>query len=519
MTINRKDFLKLSTGIGFGIATGTTMLFGKDGKPVADEQLITPIIRKGEKQLFVDNVMLAHLIGIQRKAHAASKLDQPVLTADMPWEQGDGYEGQPDKRVYIYGTVLKDPETGTFKMWYNRYRNNYYAVSSDGINWERPVLDQLGKNNLINLYDFHSPSIIRDDFESDPKKRYKAMGSNRDFSEQEINRLKGKFETLNWYERRSAYASAYSADGIKWTYYPENPMLLSSDTITLAQDPETGEYLAFHKLGRDPRTLPIERQVYLSISKDMRTWSEPELVMITDELDHQQARLLEGGMHSEFYNMSAFPHGNQWLGMVTHFRRTGLPPVKKGPMQSSADGPIDIQLVHSRDGRNWERCSDRSAVIPLGPHSYDSGSILGLCNSPVVVGDEMWMYYTAMTTTHGGALPEKQMSIARASWRLDGMASLQAGETEGVVETNTFISEENNLSMNADISKGRLRVEVLDVNRDVIRGYEKENCVISNRDAIELPIQWSDSQKLPSGIPIRLRFYLKQGDLFSYTIT
>ena len=160
----------------------------------------------------------------------------------------------------------------------------------------------------------------------------------------------------------------------------------------------------------------------------MQNWSEPELVMIPDEIDHQQARLLQGGTHSEFYNMSAFPYANQWLGMVTHFRRTGAPKVIKysGHAQSSHDGPIDVQLVSSRDGRIWQRCSDRSPVIPLGPHFYDSGSILGLCNSPVIVGDEMWMYYTAMTTTHGGYLPDKVMSIARASWRIDGMASFHA---------------------------------------------------------------------------------------------
>lgn len=521
MSLNRRGFLKKTMQLGIGYSLpylGNTTFSSKLSKEKFTNSELFPTLKKGDNELFVDNVMIAHLIGIQRKVHAASKLDQPVLTAEMSWEQGDIHDGQPDKRIYIYGTVLRDPKTGTFKMWYNRYRNNYYAVSEDGVNWERPNLGQLGENNMIDLFDFHSPSIIRDDFESNLEQRYKAMGSIREFSKREINQLKEKFGTLKWYERSSAYAAAYSADGIKWNYYTENPMLLSSDTITLSQDPETGEYLAFHKLGRDPRTKPIDRQVYLSISNDIQIWSEPELVMITDDLDHQQARLLEGGTHSEFYNMSAYPYGNQWLGFVTHFRRTGQPEVKKGPMQSMADGPIDVQLVHSRDGRNWERCSDRSPVIPLGPHSYDTGSILGLCNSPVIVGDEMWMYYTAMTTTHGGALPEKQMSIARASWRLDGMSSLQAGATEGVVETQTFISEENNLSMNADISKGRLRVEVLDVNRDVIRGYEKENCVISNRDAIELPIQWSDSQKLPSGIPIRLRFYLKQGDLFSYTI-
>lgn len=503
MNLNRRHFLKKSMKLGIVYTLpflGLGAISPGLSKKQATDSKVFPTFKKKHKEIFVDNIMLAYMTGVIRKAHAANKLDQPVLTAEMPWEQGDIYEGQPDKRVYIYGTVLKDPESGSFKMWYNRYRNNYYAVSDDGVNWERPVLDQLGKNNMIDLFDFHSPSIIRDDLESDPKKKYKAVGSSR-----------------------NGYKAAYSSDGLNWKLFNENPVLESYDTITLSQDPETGEYLAFHKIHHDPRTLPIARQVYLSISKDMQNWSEPELVMITDELDHQQARLLEGGTHSEFYNMSAFPHGNQWLGLVTHFRRTGEPKVIKfeggGNAQSMADGPIDIQLVHSRDGRKWERCSDRSPVIPLGPHGYDSGSILGLCNSPVIVDDEMWMYYTAMTTTHGGALPEKQMSIARASWRVDGMSSLQAGATEGIVETNTFISEGSNLSVNADIAKGRLRVEVLDVNREVIRGYEKENCVITDRDSIELPIRWNDSQNLPYGTPIRLRFHLTNGDLFSYMVT
>ena len=38
-------------------------------------------------------------------------------------------------------------------------------------------------------------------------------------------------------------------------------------------------------------------------------------------------------------------------------------------------------------------------VIPRGPHAYDAGSILGLSSIPVIADDQMWLYYTAMTTT------------------------------------------------------------------------------------------------------------------------
>jgi hypothetical protein len=250
----------------------------------------------------------------------------------------------------------------------------------------------------------------------------------------------------------------------------------------------------------------------------MLKWSEPVPVVVTDETDHRQARLLEGGTHAEIYNMSAFPYGGQWLGLITLFRRTGEPKVIKGPDQSKDDGPIDVQLVHSRDGRIWERCSDRSPVIPLGPYGYDSGSILGVCNSPVIVGDEMWMYYTAMTTTHGGYLPEKEFSIARASWRLDGMVSMQAGNETGSIETVLCQTEGEKLFINADVKKGELKVEVLDVNGKAIRGYQEDECISLTGDSVKRRVTWHSRELLPDDVPFRLRFYLRNGDIYSYTI-
>lgn len=526
-SISRRRFLTSSVMAGAGCTIVPALPFNyfanvrNTGLNIVNNPSKTfPTIKTGEKQLVVDDVMITQPLNIQRRVHTAAKLDEPVLEANMPWEQGNTYNGKKDRRIYIYGTVLREPETRTFRMWYNRLHKNYYATSYDGVNWKRPNLNQLDENNMINLFNFHSPSLIRDDLDPDPAKRYKMIGCLRGFSKEVISNLKKKFKTLDWYNHVNAYSVAYSSDGLNWKMYPENPVLLSSDTITLSQDPVTGEYLAFHKIHGDPRTKPIVRQIYLSVSKDMQNWSEPELVMITDDKDHAQARLLKGGTHSEFYNMSAFPYGNQWLGLVTHFRRTGRPPVIKagGFAQSHDDGPIDVQLVHSRDGRNWKRCSDRSPVIPLGPHQYDSGSILGLCNSPVIVGDEMWMYYTAMTTTHGGYLPDKEMSIARAAWRLDRMVSLQAGATEGNVETIPFFPDGRNLFINSDTQKGSLFIEILDINREVIPGFEKGKCKMVKSNKLKQHVSWKNSDKLPEGKPICLRFFLKYGDLFSYTI-
>ena len=484
-----------------------------------------PTLKKAETQIFVDDGKIAKKQGVERVVHQAKKLDHPVLEAEMPWEK-KMKNGVAERRVNIYGTVLRDDKTGALRMWYAQGNAVLFATSNDGIHWDRPVLNIAGETNKTNLK-LHSASIIEDRFEADPAKRYKAIGTlSNGIDQARLQKLKDKFKLVDWYRdpTHRLYYAAYSADGLRWTYYPE-PVLLGCDTITLSQDPQTGEYLAFHKRLGDPRVINGQRQVFLAVSKDMENWSEPQPVMVTDEIDNQAARLLPGGTHSEFYNLSAFPYAGEWLGCVTRFRRIEAPDsgengtvAPENETKSSADGVIDVQLVYSRDGRTWNRCSDRTPIIPVGPHRYDAGTILGLCNGPVIVGDEMWMYYTAVTTTHGGALPEKELSIARAAWRLDGMVSLQARETLGVVETAAFVPEGRHLFVNADVTSGLIAVEVLDANDKLIAGYDKDSSALKNQNSTKLAIKWKDLETLPEGTPIRLKFYLENGDLYSYSV-
>lgn len=446
-------------------------------------------------QILVDDLLIARKVGVVRRVHPCRKLAEPVMVSREPWEQnGD------DRRIYTYGTVLRDDSTNLLRMWYNRLGAVLYATSSDGLSWTRPRLglyEVAGskENNIIFPY-FHSPSIVYNPNEHRPEHRYQMLG---------CGKVSGR-----------GYYAAHSADGIRWKLHPKNPILPGSDTCTLALDPNTGEYLAFHKRYHESRGHK-RRLVYLATSRDMQQWSEPILVMAPDEQDDSQVEA-EGGRFSQFYNMSVFPYAGQFLGLVTHFRFTG-PPAERGPLQSGDDGPVDVQLVHSRDGRTWSRCEDRSPVIPTGPHPYDAGCILGVTNGPVIVDDEMWFYYTAITTTHAGYVPKKRITIARAAWRRDGLVSMDSADEEGFVETVVVRPIGDRLVVNFDAAGGELRVAVLDEQSDSLPGYERPDCIATTENSVRHTVRWKGHDRLPKNRPLRLRFHMKNAKLYSFAIT
>lgn len=452
-----------------------------------------------DSRLFVDDTWIAVRGNLTRTVHACEKLPHPVLEPEYPWEC---------QRVYVYGSAHYDAEAGRFRMWYmsspttgergpglDRGRNALvlYATSEDGVSWERPRLglyafDGSTENNIV--YGLDSPSVWVDEQASDPARRYKMLG----------------YAPKAWV--------AYSPDGIHWRDAPVNPVFDTNDTLTLTRDPRTGEYLALHKVNAEHRG-HSRRLVALTTSMDLETWSPSKLVMTPDEKDDAWATLPDH--RTEFYNMSAFPYAGQFLGFVTVFRRERRLETA-ARFQSRDDGPIHAELVHSRDGRVWNRLDERVPIIPNGPSGFDAGCILGVTNTPVVVGDEVWMYYTAITTTHGGAMPEKRISIGRAVWRLDGFVSLDAGPEEGVLETVALEPAGDRLYLNADATDGAIRVEALDADGAVLSGYSAAECDEIRSDSVRHLVKWGTRDRLPSGAPIRLRLRLRNARLYSFAL-
>ena len=445
--------------------------------------------------LFVDDYSIEKSEGLKRTIHVARTDAKPILEPEKPWEGG---------RLYVYGSVYYDQESSLFRLWYASANAVLYATSKDGINWDKPDLGihsyKGNKNNNI-IFHVGSPSVLLDKFEKDPAKRYKMMGSK--FKRKKDRKIDHDF---------TGYYAAYSADGVNWKFYEKNPVLPRHDTITLSYDPRTHEYLAYHKIHSDWRGYN-RRIVYLARSKDMQNWTEPKVVFAPDEEDDLWAS--KKPERTEVYNMAVIPHASGFIGFPTIFKVTadGRPNMK--PNQSPTDGPIDVQLVTSVDGENWERTTPRKPVIQLGkPGTYNAGAILGTTSTAVDYKDETWLFYTALTTTHGGAMPEKKLTIGRAVWRKHGFISLDATEN-ATVTTKPVILKNRNLLINANAAAGELRVELQDEKGKALPGLSFKESIPLKTDSTCYALCWRGGAEIPTDKAIRISIKLKKAELYS----
>ncbi len=469
-------------------------------------------------QLFVDDVMVRASGGVWRTLHHGRKLDQPVLVPDRPWE---------GRRVYVYGTIHRDQESGLFRMWYltrigrgNDHRSPamhepqgdmvLYATSEDGLHWQKPDLgrhqfDGTTNNNIV-LFDKHSPTLIIDPEEPKEDERYRMMA-------------------WQWRREQQGYWIAHSADGLEWHEYPVNPVLDSGDeileTVTLARHEASGEYFAFHRRWDKGRF--GKRLIAVATSNDFRHWSHPATILVPDERDDQW--VMDDGQRTEFYGMAGFRYGGQFLGflpvfdIVLHSKSEIDRPAALRTEQSPWEGPIAAQLAHSRDGRQWHRFGDRSPIIARGERgSFDAGCILCSADRPVVVGDEVWHYYTGINTMHGGPIPPKMCVIGRASWRLDGFVSLDAGAVDGWVQTPAINAAGRKLQVNANAADGSLTVDAVLEDGQPLQGYAAADCVPLRADAVRHVVRWGERDRLPAERPISLRFRLRDTELYGFRL-
>lgn len=452
------------------------------------------------RQLFLDDALIARSEGVVRRLHAARKETQPVLRPDRPWE---------GRRVYNYGSVRRDPATGLWRMWYlarmgpgqasrvpgaERHGDLIlYAESDDGRFWRKPDLglvpfDGDRRNNIV-LPGCHGSSLVLDPEAEEPDRH--------------------RMVAWSWVDQR--YRTWRSADGLSWSRCPEGtPIAEGQEVISVARDPRTREYWAFHRVwGRDRE--PKRRLIAASRSPDLLHWSPPETILVPDRLD-------EPG--DEFYDLSGFWYESRFVGLLPVFRVLSYEPGRRqadGADVSPWDGPIEAQLASSADGLRWRRFEDRSPIVPRGPEgSFDAGCILGLADAPVIADERLWIYYAAVNTTHGGPMPPKEITIGLASWRRDGFVSLDAGDGGGVIETAPLRAGGAGLEVNVEAPAGRLEVEVLDAAGRVRPGLGRAECRPITGDSTAAAVRWRNRSGVDASVPLRLRFHLRAGRLYSF---
>ncbi|HVX47548.1 MAG TPA: hypothetical protein VHC49_26905 [Mycobacteriales bacterium] len=435
-------------------------------------------------ELFVDDYRVDSTSGISRVVHPGAKSDV-LLAPDQPWE---------GKVAYLYGTVLWDPELKLYRMWYTTFDADgaefaCYATSRDGITWTKPdlgLVDYHGstQNNIVLATGPGADlaGVIRDPDDPDPNKRFKLLIYQGD---------------------PKGYNAYFSPDGLHWTAYSQNPVIEGADVANVSYDRARGRFIATTKQ-------PFgSRAAFTSVSTDFVHWTTPELALAADDRDRQLA-VEHGGVDAQICGMPAMPYGNTYLAFPWIFEITG-----DGEPGTAGAGAVQAQIAASRDLLHWGR-PDRDPIIPVGPEgAWDDG--MTFTANDLIVGDRtVTMYYSGWDGNHG--VKDRGAKIAKVTWRRDGFVSLSnGGGTDGVVTTKPITFTGSALHVNAAVrSGGRLQVEVLDAAGK--HSLLKSGDVTGDR--IDTAVAWrSGDLGSLAGKRVRLRFHLRDGDLYSFRIS
>lgn len=173
----------------------------------------------------------------------------------------------------------------------------------------------------------------------------------------------------------------------------------------------------------------------------------------------------------------------------------------------------DAVLVTSRGGARFSRTFLDAFLRPgLGLQNWVSRSNYPALNIVQTGPAEMSFYVNrdyGQPTAH----------LQRYTLRLDGFASLHSGYNGGTLLTHPLTFDGSRLELNYSTSAaGAVRVEILDPAARPIEGFTLSDATELIGDEIARHAAWRNGPGLAQlrARPIRLRFHLKDADLFSF---
>ena len=484
--------------------------------------------------LFIDDEFIESMDGLSKGVEPAQKTSStPLIQMDQPWDK-DWKMG--------YTNIIYDEEEGKFKAWYNVGKNQYppfdqeedglaYAISEDGINWEKPILNLVEeegskRNNLV--FPFYrwgtGHGIIKDPIESDPAKKYKML-----FMFQ-CNHMAHAGIT-------QPISIAYSADGVNWEAPKSwvNPVIpQGSDTQLCAYwDTDIRRYVVYLR-GR-----PNVRIICMSESHDFLEWTPRKTIIEPDETDPPKDR--------EFYGMTSLKYRDYRIGFLSMFHTLNEKWVAENGIEDwmpEWTNQMDVQLTYSKDGRIWHRAGNREPILKCGqPGTFDSGTVYP-SNSPVIVNDEIWLYYGGKTDLHGQNRYGENIpgGLNLAKIKKDRLVCIKTDKS-GILTTTPirisskvsgrpFSVDPTTISINAVATKGMIRAEIIDPFDRIIPGFSADDCIPFTGNQTEHKLQWKKTSKVTGNTDsqsndldnkmtsqssgnFKIRFYLENASLFA----
>ncbi|HCN30043.1 MAG TPA: hypothetical protein DIT64_15155 [Verrucomicrobiales bacterium] len=460
----------------------------------------------------------------------------PLITEDKPWEM-----------AIAWTSVHRDKATGRYQMWYQAYAGKRaqlkthecvvcYAESADGISFTKPDLGLFDfngdkKTNIVLIGsglhgDRYCNSVIVDPHERDAAKRYKML-------------------YYDWAKNTEGEVIAglhlaFSPDGIRWTKHPDAPLYATAFGGKKAQPPFAGENPYSETKLPDGR---VRRQLLLPMtmsdaadplfdpkrslwaiygkmwihgpdgglgwkhgmgrveSADLIHWSKPQLVCAPDEHD--------GPL--EFHTSPVF---------LRHDRYFSLNQILNRP----DGGVMDIELMLSRDGIEWERPFRQNLWLKRSPgEQFDSGTLA--TNADIVIeGREMRFYYGAYSSgATGGGInitgDQQKSGVGLVTLPLDRFAAVTAADKGQITLKPLDLKGRTEVYVNANASEGAVWAEILDEDGFRLPGFDKANCMPLKKDAMRYRFAWKDKKlaDLPPG-KHHIRLHLHKASVYAITL-
>jgi hypothetical protein len=468
---------------------------------LADPPAVIPI--DIGRQLFVDDFLIESTTLVRRWHYPEPCPANPVLTFDREWEK----IGAAPMAAPFSDGVWFDPQDSLFKLWYaaGYIQNTCYAVSRDGISWQKPQLDiEPGTNIVVH----HDPESDGGDLRLRDSNTIWLSGDDPSSA----SRFK-MFTTVPW-SGKWRIDLLYSPDGLHW----QGPIAHSGkvrDRTTVFYNPFRDVWVYSLRI-RDKNV--GRARAYRENQDVVKGLTDSISVLWTsaDFLDPHHPDPPYASIAPELYNLDAVAYESLLLGLFS---------IWQGPQNAECDS-LGIQkrnellIGYSRDGFHWHR-PDRNRFIAVNETegAWDRGNIQSAGGGCLVVGDYLYFYYSGRSISQ--VFWDGNVATGMAVLRRDGFASLDAAGEEGVLTTRPLLFKGNHLFVNVAAREGELRVEILDEKGEVIEPFSKTACQPMQGDATLLPVTWESGGDLSSiaGKAVRFRFYVRNGSLYSFWVS
>ncbi|QDU07616.1 hypothetical protein [Gimesia aquarii] len=449
-----------------------------------------PIEIGSRRELFVDRHLIDKMHQTKLKLHKPVKTPRPK--SPLP--------------VRHMVTVIKDGDIyraywrGSDKSFQGKIHTGHagetvhYAESRDGHEWEFPslglhVVNGTRENNVIlakqppfltnfiPFLDTH-PGVK-------PSESFKALAG-----------YPGPGDKRGLKEAGRGLFAFVSADGIHWTkknevipYQPEWRHAFDSANVAFWSEAEQS-YVCYFRTWTDPERL---RSISRSTSPDFENWSKP--VAMNPNLPGEH---LYTNQTQPYFRA---PH--IYIALPTRF----VPGRGDAPEYDKQDvNATDILFMAARAGATkYDRLFTHAFIRPgLDPARWRNRSNYVALNVVPTGFAEMSIYHR---------------SGDRYVLRTDGFVSVNASSDEGELLTKPFVFSGRQLFLNFSTSAaGSIRLEIQQVDGTPIPGFTLQDCLPVIGDEIDGAVGWNGDRNLATlaGQPVRLRFVMKECDLYSF---